>query len=265
MVTQHSRNRPSRKPSDPTSQRLQKVLAAAGIGSRRQCETLISEGRVTVDREVVTRLGTCVDPASQEIRVDDTAIPRTQLVYYLLNKPTGVVSTNQDPEGRVRVIDMIPDEHRLFPIGRLDRSSEGLIIVTNDGEFANLLTHPRYGVEKTYLASVSGRPTHEDLQQLVDGVRLAEGFAKAASARIRKRKHGMTEVQIVLREGRNREIRRLLARIGHKVIRLKRVAIGSIKIEDLPTGAHRKLTRPEIAQLRRNAGVRQKPGVRKKR
>ena len=231
-------------------ERLQKVLASAGIGSRRQCEELIAEGRVEVDRRVVTELGTRVDPAHQTIAVDGTRINARRPSYYVVNKPPGVVSTNRDPQGRPRVIDLVPRDERLFAVGRLDRSSEGLILVTNDGDLAHRLTHPRFGVAKTYMAMVAGTPHPEQLKKLVQGVHLAEGVARAAAVRVRKRRKGVTEVEIVLREGINREVRRLFARIGHKVLRLKRVAMGPIRLAGLPSGACRRLTRDEVKQLR---------------
>ena len=176
---------PAKKPADSRGERIQKVLAAAGLGSRRQCEELITTGRVEIDRKVVTELGSRVDAAAQEIRVDGQPLPRTKLFYYAVNKPAGVVCTNSDPSGRTRVIDMVPNsgDVRLFAIGRLDMSSEGLILVTNDGELANLLTHPRYGVEKTYRVLVAGRPEHEILAKLRRGVHLAEGVAKGGPRR----------------------------------------------------------------------------------
>ena len=241
-TTNHASNPP---------ERLQKVLASAGYGSRRECEALIEEGRVEVQRQVVTQLGTKVDLATQEVRVDGVAIKKPRLVYYLLNKPVNVVCTNSDPEGRPRVIDLVKSDQRIFPVGRLDRTSEGLILVTNDGELANQLTHPRYGVEKTYHAVVDGFPNLDDLKMLERGVHLAEGFAQVASARVKKKFKGKSELEIVLREGRNREVRRLLARIGHKVRRLVRVAIGPVKLAGLPTGAYRVLERSELAALRK--------------
>ncbi len=169
---------------NPEGQRLQKILAAAGLGSRRQCEELITSGRVEVDRQMVTQLGTRVDPGRQEIQVDGQPLSVGRRVYYAVNKPKGVVTTNRDPSGRPRVIDLVPGrDARLFAIGRLDLSSEGLILVTNDGELANRLAHPRYGVAKTYLAQVAGRPATEVLAQLCRGVRLAEGLARAESVR----------------------------------------------------------------------------------
>ena len=248
-----SRSKPAPAASSDSvaeAQRLQKVLAAAGISSRRECEELIRDGRVEVDRQVVTELGTRVDPARQEIRVDGVVLPRPKLVYYALNKPAGVVSTNRDPDGRARVIDLIPSEQRLFPVGRLDRSSEGLILVTNDGELANQLTHPRYGVEKTYAVRVAGDIAVETLKALRKGIRLAEGVARVTSVRVKKRHKQSTDLEIVLREGRNREIRRILAQVGHKVLKLTRIAMGTLRLGELPTGAYRPLSHQEIRALR---------------
>ena len=155
---------------DDGLERLQKVLAAAGLGSRRNCEELITTGRVEIDRQVVTQLGTRVDPLRQEIRVDGERLPDPKRVVYMLSKPVGVVTTNFDPDGRPRVVDLVPGEQRLFAIGRLDRMSEGLILVTNDGELANLLAHPRYGVEKKYLVQVAGVPTPDTIDKLRRGI-----------------------------------------------------------------------------------------------
>jgi 23S rRNA pseudouridine2605 synthase len=237
------------EPAAPAGQRLQKVLAAAGLGSRRECEELIREGRVEIDRKVVTELGTRVDPTAQEIRVDGQPLRPRRKVYLAVHKPPGVVTTNRDPAGRPRVIDLVPQHERLFAVGRLDRSSEGLIFVTNDGEFANRITHPRYGLEKTYLVRVAGFPSPRQLARLKRGVHLAEGVARVQRVAV-KRKHGQsTDLVIVLNEGRNREIRRILAKIGHKVLSLKRVAIGPVKLADLPSGGWRRLTPQEVARL----------------
>jgi 23S rRNA pseudouridine2605 synthase len=246
--------RTSPKSADPRGERIQKVLAAAGLGSRRQCEELITAGRVEIDRKVVTELGSRVDAATQEIRVDGQSLPRTKMVYYAVNKPAGVVCTNNDPSGRTRVIDMLPsDDIRLFTIGRLDLSSEGLILVTNDGELANLLTHPRYGVEKSYRVLVAGRPDAEVLMKLRRGVHLAEGIARVDRVEVKSHHKESTMLEIVLREGKNREIRRILARLGHKVMKLSRIAVGPIRLGELPLGAARKLSKEEIAALRNNA------------
>jgi 23S rRNA pseudouridine2605 synthase len=224
-------------------------MAAAGLGSRRDCEEVILAGRVEVDRKVVTELGTRVDPQKQEIRVDGEALRRPKRLYFAVNKPAGVVTTSHDPSGRPRVIDLVPTEERIFAVGRLDRASEGLILVTNDGEFANRLTHPRYGVEKTYLVRVAGSPDQKQLERLKKGVHLAEGFARVDSVTLKKQHGHSTDMTIVLSEGRNREIRRILARVGHKVLALKRIAVGNVKIADLPTGGCRKLTHEEVQGL----------------
>ncbi len=245
-------------------ERLQKVLSAAGLGSRRACEELITDGRVEVDRKLVTQLGTRVDPQRQEIRVDGEPLPQPKRVYYAVNKPPGVVSTHRDPARRDRVIDLVPgDPEGLITVGRLDLGSEGLILVTNDGELANRLTHPRYGVAKTYQVQVAGRPQRETLAALHRGVHLAEGVARVESAVVKSHRKQSTILQLVLTEGRNREIRRMLAQLGHKVIRLVRVAVGPIRLGDLVPGAYRPLTRQEIASLRR-AAAGQKTNTRSK-
>jgi 23S rRNA pseudouridine2605 synthase len=231
---------------------LQKVLAAAGIGSRRQCEELIRTGRIEVDGRVTAELGVRVDPFQQEIRVDGQAIPRPSRVYYAVNKPAGVVTTNNDPSGRPRVVDLIPgDRNRLFPVGRLDLYSEGLILVTNDGELANRLTHPRFGITKTYRVEVAGDPGEEVLGKLRRGVHLAEGVAKVDRLVIKHRRGKSTVLEMDLSEGKNREIRRVLARVGHKVLRLLRIAVGPVRLGRLAPGEHRRLTREEVDALRR--------------
>jgi 23S rRNA pseudouridine2605 synthase len=241
--------------------RLQKVLAAAGIGSRRKCEELITAGRVTVDGRTVTELGTKVDPDEAEVRVDGEPLPRTKRLYYLVNKPTGVVSSNRDPSGRPRVVDLLPSNERLFTVGRLDVSSEGLILVTNDGELANLLAHPRYGVEKVYHAQVVGVPEQEVLDRLRQGVHLAEGFAHAKRISIKSQHKQSALLEMVLDEGRNREVRRLLARVGHKVLRLKRVALGPLRLGDMPPGEFRPLRREEVRALKEAARASHQAGA----
>jgi 23S rRNA pseudouridine2605 synthase len=188
-------------------QRLQRVLAAAGYGSRRSCEALITDGRVEVDGEIVVALGTQVDPEKSKIFVDGIRLRRQPLAYFLLNKPVGVVTTNHDPQGRPRVVDLIPAESRVFPVGRLDRSSEGLILLTNDGELAQQLTHPRYGVRKIYQVTVAGQVTRETMKKMQEGIFIAEGRVRVEGARIRKARSRATDLEITLREGKNREIR----------------------------------------------------------
>lgn len=236
---------------DRPGERLQKVLASAGIASRRECEELITEGRVEVDGQVVSELGARVNRNTQEIRVDGEALPRPRLVYYAINKPTGVVTSARDPAGRPRVIDLLPPSAgRVFTVGRLDLASEGLILATNDGELANQLTHPKHGVEKTYLVQVAGHPEPDVLAQLRRGVHLAEGYAHAIHARIKSKLKRSTLLEMVLDEGRNREVRRLLARVGHKVQRLTRIAVGPVRLGEMPRGAHRRLTQEEVRKLR---------------
>ena len=244
---------PRTKPTASEGQglaRLQKILAAAGVGSRRQCEEVILEGRVEVDRKVVSQLGAKADAFRQEIRLDGNLLAKPKRVYYLVHKPPGVLSTNRDPAGRPRVVDLLaPRGERLFTVGRLDMSSEGLILATNDGELANLLTHPRYGVEKTYHVEVAGAIDRTELARLEEGMYLAEGFARVVGARIKSRFKKSTLLEITLDEGRNREIRRLLARTGHKVMRLRRIALGPLRLGEVPSGAYRPLTGDEVRAL----------------
>lgn len=246
--------------------RLQKILAAAGLGSRRQCEELIETGRVEVDRQLVTELGAKADPEKQEIRVDGVKLPKTRLVYFMVNKPPGIISTSSDPSGRPRVIDLVPYDGRVFTVGRLDKSSEGLILVTNDGDLADRLTHPRYGVDKTYKVEVAGTLERKDLAPLLKGIHLAEGMARAVAAKVVRQYKHSTLLEIVLSEGRNREVRRILARIGHKVERLQRIAIGPLRLGELPLGQSRPLEREEIKALKqasRGGAARTKPKVRR--
>lgn len=240
-------------PADDGLERLQKVLAGAGLGSRRACEDLITTGRVEVDRKVVTTLGTRVDPHAQEIRVDGERLPNPKRVVFMLNKPVGVVTTNADPAGRPRVVDLVPGDHRLFAIGRLDRMSEGLILLTNDGGLANLLAHPRYGVEKKYLVQVAGVPSEELLDKLRRGIRLAEAEVHAKRVSIRSQHKQSAVLEMVLDEGKNREIRRMLATLGHKVHQLKRVAVGTLSLGNLLPGQCRQLAWSEIESLRKDA------------
>jgi 23S rRNA pseudouridine2605 synthase len=250
------RRRRSAKPAHPTphaegADRLQKVLAAAGVASRRECEQLILDGRVEIDRKPVTELGTRVDPHQQEIRIDGEVLHQAKPVYFAVNKPEGVVCTSRDPAGRPRVVDMLPPEApRAYCVGRLDMSSEGLILVTNDGELANGLTHPRHGVEKIYHVQVDGQLDEEGLKKLRKGVHLAEGFARVKHVRVKSKRKNGTLLEMVLDEGRNREIRRLFARIGHRVQRLTRIAVGPVRLGDLPSGSVRLLTKREVGALR---------------
>ena len=214
-----------------------------------------------VDGRVVTRLGTRVDPEQQRIRVDGEAVQTERRVYYLLNKPRGFLSTNMDPSGRPRAVDILKAvPQRLFSVGRLDRESDGLLLLTNDGELTNRLTHPRYGVPKTYIVQVAGRPTPDDLVRLRKGVFLSEGKVTVDSVHQKGTRGRSTLLEIVLSEGRNREIRRMLARLGHKVMRLTRTAIGPVTDRGLRPGEFRKL-RPDELQTLRQVAESTDPGV----
>jgi 23S rRNA pseudouridine2605 synthase len=232
--------------------RLQRLLALAGVDSRRHCEEYIQAGRVTVDGVVVRELGVKVDPARQRVLLDSEPIIPQRKVYYLLNKPPGVVCTNRDPAGRPRVIDLFRKQpERLFTVGRLDEDSQGLLLVTNDGEMAEKLAHPRYRVPKCYRVQVAGVPSREDLDQLRSGLYFPEGKFRVDDVRLMKTKGRSAILQIVLMEGQNREIRRMLARLGHKVMRLERIGFGPLMLGDLPRGVYRALTKIEVDELHR--------------
>ncbi|MBI1852793.1 MAG: rRNA pseudouridine synthase [Planctomycetes bacterium] len=231
-------------------ERLQKVLARAGVASRRHSEELIAEGRVQVNGRVVRELGFTVDPASARIFVDGEAIRPERRVYVLLYKPRGVVCTNFSGETKPRAIDVVAGvRERLFTVGRLDEHSDGLVILTNDGAFANRIAHPRYEVPKTYLARVAGPISDQELARMLKGVWLAEGKTVAESVEVVKRGRDETMVRITLCEGRNREIRRVLAKLGHKVTRLRRIRIGSLTLRGLSAGQWRYLAKPEVSAL----------------
>jgi 23S rRNA pseudouridine2605 synthase len=231
-------------------QRLNKFLAHAGVGSRRHCDKLIAAGRVKVDGVKVTELGLKLDPAAHQIAVDDQPVRPEKLVYWAVNKPVGHLCTNHDPAGRPRAIDLLPHvEQRVYTVGRLDEGSEGLLLMTNDGDLAMGLTHPRFGIPKTYYVLVAGKPSPDDLQKLLDGVWLSDGKVRARSAKYFKSQGNGTWLRVILTEGKNREIRRMLAKLGHKVMRLKRVAIGPVKLDKLPKGKARRLNDDEIRDL----------------
>jgi 23S rRNA pseudouridine2605 synthase len=225
------------------------VLARAGIGSRRKCEELISAGRVTVNGRVAA-LGDRVEPDTDHVEIDGSPVViRDDLVYYLVNKPARVVSTAHDPEGRTTVIDLVPAEPRVFPVGRLDWDTEGLLIVTNDGELTNLLTHPSHGVEKQYLAEVEGVPTRAALRALRDGVDLEDGRTAPAQASLVQEHADGAAITIVIHEGRNRQVRRMLDAVGHPVRRLVRTRIGPIADRSLAPGEWRVIAPDEVRAL----------------
>jgi 23S rRNA pseudouridine2605 synthase len=230
-------------------QRINKVLAAAGLGSRRHVDELIEQGRVEIDGKVVTQVGIKVDMSTASISVDGELLKQYRPVYFAVHKPEGVLCTNRDPQGRLRVIDFVPNQFRLFPVGRLDAFSTGLIILTNDGELAQQLTHPKHEIPKRYSVIVAGQVELEALKRLERGIYLAEGKAQVDHAKLKKVRKSSTEIEITLSEGKNREIRRVLARLGHKVVSLKRIAIGPLKLSDLPEGAYRPLSNHEVQGL----------------
>jgi 23S rRNA pseudouridine2605 synthase len=237
--------------------RLQKVLAVAGLGSRRACEELIAQGRVEVDGRVVHQQGVRVDPDSAVIRVDGRRVATApDKIYLVLNKPRGVVSTMSDPEGRPSLGDYVEERReRLFHVGRLDFETEGLILLTNDGDLAHRLAHPSYGVEKTYLAEVSG-PIPRDLgARLRKGVELEDGMVSVDSFRLLSSSQGRAMIELVLHEGRKHVVRRLLAEAGHPVHRLARTKIGPVTVGNLKPGRLRHLTRGEVGELFSIAGL----------
>lgn len=239
-----------------SSERLQKVLAAAGVGSRRHCEEYIRDGRVTVDGKTVTELGIKVDPQAQKVCVDGQRIKFQKKQYFLVNKPVGVVCTNSDPEGRPRVVDLLPPKYgRLFSVGRLDETSEGLLIVTNDGELAHALAHPRFQVERVYRCIIAGVPDDETFASLRRGLHFSDGKLRMRDVRRIKSSGKSTLVEVILTEGQNREVRRLFARVGHKVLKLRRTAFGPLKLGELELAAYRPLSPSEVRVLKQYASA----------
>lgn len=245
-------------PADDGGVRLQKVLAAAGVGSRRACEAMIAAGRVEVDGKVVRTMGVRVNPAAAVIKVDGMRITTEEsgLVHLALNKPRGVVSTMSDPEGRPNLGDYVRNRReRLFHVGRLDADTEGLILLTNDGELAHRLTHPSYEVPKTYLAEVVG-PIARDLgKRLRNGIELDDGLVTVDEFRVVSRSGARVMLELVLHEGRKHVVRRMLDSVGHPVERLVRTSLGPIKLRDLRVGNTRRLTPDEVGALYRAVGL----------
>ncbi|HSE72130.1 MAG TPA: pseudouridine synthase [Nocardioidaceae bacterium] len=237
--------------SDDGLVRLQKLLAQSGVASRRKCEELMLDGLVEVDGEVVTRLGTKVDPRTAVIRVDGKRLPPVSAhVYLVLNKPRGVVSTMSDPEGRRTLADFVADRpERLFHVGRLDTDTDGLILLTNDGDFAHRMAHPSFELDKTYVAEVPGPVSKATVRQVLDGVVLEDGPVAVSSFKVVSSHKDKAIVELVIHEGRNRIVRRLLDQVGHPVSRLTRTAIGPVRLTGLRSGELRELTRDELGTL----------------
>lgn len=238
-------------------QRLQKYLAACGVASRRAAEELIRNGRVTINGAKVQAMGVQVDPALDQICVDGRPVTRVERhVYIALNKPIGVISAVSDNRGRQTVTDLLQGvTERVYPVGRLDYDSSGLVLLTNDGELAAHLMHPRHHVRKLYRVVVEGRPNTETLRKLALGVMLEDGPTLPAKVRISGSKHNQTELEIELREGRNRQIRRMCRAVGHDVVSLRRIQIGSLRLGSLQSGQWRLLDPDEVESLRQEAGM----------
>lgn len=237
--------------------RIARALSLLGYCSRREAEGLIAGGRVAVDGATVTTPATLVDPAAATVTVDgQTLAPQATRVYLALHKPPGVVSTVRDPHASRTVLDLVSSQGRLYPVGRLDKDSEGLILLTNDGELANLVTHPRYQVEKEYLALVKEPPSLETIQRLRSGVSVDGRRSAPARVEVARRSPEGVWVRLVLREGWNREVHRILAAVGHPVVRLVRVRIGPVRLGRLAPSASRPLTGAEVQRLQRTAPVR---------
>lgn len=242
-------------------ERLQKVLAAAGVGSRRKCELIIQEGRVYVNGEPVTELGTKVNPQSDAITVDGRPILSEKKVYLIFHKPKGVITSVKDPGGRKTVMDFLKDvPERVYPVGRLDYETEGLLLLTNDGEFANKMTHPGFHVPKTYHATVKGVPHGSVLEKLAQGVLLDDGMTLPAEVEYHDVAPDQKQsvISITIHEGRNRQVRRMFDAVHHSVIRLKRIRFGSLYLHGLPRGRHRLLTTEEVNELLKELNSRSK-------
>jgi 23S rRNA pseudouridine2605 synthase len=237
----------------PTAVRLNKYLADHGVASRRKCDELIEKGKVSVDDQIVTELGLKIDPALQRVEIDGVVLKpeRTRLRYYLLHKPRGVVCTNERREARLRAIDMItdPDKGRIYTVGRLDEDSQGLILLTNDGDFANRVAHPRYGVNKTYSVKLRGRVEADAIDKVRKGIRLSEGRTAPAFVKVLKRTNEWSLITVTLNEGKNREVRRVFAAVGYNVLQLRRTHIGTLSDRSLKEGKWRPLLREEVREL----------------
>jgi 23S rRNA pseudouridine2605 synthase len=229
--------------------RLARYLAHCGVASRRHAERLVTSGRVSVDGERVVDPARDVDEGS-DVAVDGRAVAPEDHEYHVLNKPVGVVSTAHDPEGRPKVVDMVPSSARLYPVGRLDVDSSGLILLTNDGDLANRLTHPSFEVDKAYRARVVGSPSRDSLRSLRSGVELEDGLTAPANVRVLAEEARWTELEIVIHEGRKRQLRRMFEAVGHAVLALERVRFGPLDLDDLRPGQHRRLGEEEVGRLR---------------
>ncbi|CAM3235954.1 rRNA pseudouridine synthase [Brevibacillus invocatus] len=243
-------------------ERLQKVLAHAGVASRRHCEELIVQGKVQVNGQVVRELGTRVDPGQDRIVVNGRPIRLEQHVYLMLNKPTGVITSVSDPRGRRVVTDLLKGlKERVYPVGRLDFNTSGLLLLTNDGELANKLAHPSYEIDKVYRAWVRGVPSPDKLAKLAKGILLEDGMTAPGEARMVKKSTGNEKalLEIIIHEGRNRQVRRMCAAIGHPVLELERIRLGFLTLEGLSQGQFRPLTSDEVERLKKGLVQNRRP------
>ena len=231
--------------------RLQKIIADAGIASRRKAEELIVQGLVQVNGKIVRELGFKADPNKEKIKVNGKIIkPNLKKIYLALNKPVGIISSRKDEKGRQTVIDIIPLDDYLYPVGRLDFESSGLIILTNDGEAANSLLHPKFEIPKTYKVDIEGELKNSDLEKFKAGIKLEEGLTAPAKAKILSKGRTYTKLEVIIHEGKNRQIRRMFEELGYQFTRLKRISIGNIELGKLPIGRHRYLSPEEINWLK---------------
>ena len=246
-------------------ERLQKVLAQAGVASRRRCEELIVQGAVAVNGEVVRELGTKVDPVRDRISVNGKPVALQRHVYLILNKPTGVITSLSDPQGRPVVTDLLKGiRERVYPVGRLDYDTSGLLFMTNDGDLANRLAHPRYEIDKVYRAWVKGVPSPEKLHMLAAGVPLEDGMTSPGKAKLLKTSADKQKawIELTIHEGRNRQVRRMCEAIGHPVLTLERVRLGFLTLEGLGSGQFRHLSADEVVRLKQALQRRKKPKFR---
>ena len=255
MNKKRKKTKESKSPVQVGKQRLQKILAAAGVDSRRKCEELILEHAVTVNGQIVNELPAFADADKDDIRVNGQRIKQPEKVYFLLNKPKGVICTNSDPQRRPKAIDLIDRPERLVCVGRLDVDTTGAIILTNDSELVNRLTHPKYELSKTYHIVVRGRVEGSDVEKLKKGVWLSEGKTQGAAVKIIRRSHTETTLQVVISQGLNRQIRRMFSQLGYKVKSLKRTQIGDIILKGIAAGNYKRLTKAQIAYLKRATGM----------
>jgi 23S rRNA pseudouridine2605 synthase len=234
-------------------ERLQKVLAASGVDSRRNCEVLIQNGKVKVNGEVITQLGCKVDPTQDVIEVNGKPIHKPSFRYILFNKPKGVITSVKDPQGRKVVLDFLHGiKERVYPVGRLDYDTSGLLLLTNDGELANKITHPSFEIDKVYVATVKGIPTEQTLKKLARGIKLEDGMTSPGKARLlsTESEKRQATIELTIHEGKNRQVRRMCEAVGHPVIKLQRVQLGFLTLGVLKPGEYRNLTVKEVEELR---------------